>query len=152
MVKTSDPPASSPDSNRPTMWRTASRAVKKAPSRLTRSTRRHSSAVMSRKLGARPGTPALTKHESMRPSSPTVSAIAAVTASSSPTSHTTAITSPPWAAICSTATSFLVALVPHTATAAPCSANPAAIPNPMPLLPPVTSATWPLRSKSTDGR
>ncbi len=43
----------------PTQWRTASWQVKKAPSRFTRITRRHSSAVISRKLGARPPTPAL---------------------------------------------------------------------------------------------
>ena len=47
----------------------ASRAVKNAPSRLTRITRRHSSLVISTKLGAWPPTPALTKHESIRPSS-----------------------------------------------------------------------------------
>ena len=50
---------------RPVCWAPRSRiagtvalTVWTTPSRLTRMTRRHSSAVISRKLGARPGTPA----------------------------------------------------------------------------------------------
>ncbi len=39
--------ASEPPPPRSTMWRAAARSVKKTPSRLTRSTRRHSSVVMS---------------------------------------------------------------------------------------------------------
>ena len=111
---------------------------------------------MSRNDDARPPTPALTKHESTRPSSPTVSAMAATTASWSPTSQITACTSPPNDASSSTAASFLAGLVPQMATAAPHSARPRANPRPMPLLPPVTSPTWPVRSKSLlmagDGR
>ncbi len=80
------------------MWRTASRAVKNAPSRLTLITRRHSSADMSTKLDARLLTPALTNTESIRPSSATVSAMPETTASSSLTSHTIENTSTSYAA------------------------------------------------------
>ena len=59
---------------------TASCAVKNAPSRLTRITRCHSSSLMPTKLGAWPPTPALTKHESMRPSAATVAAMLSMTA------------------------------------------------------------------------
>ena len=48
---------------------------------------------------------------------------------------------PTWAA------AFLVALVPQMATSAPASASARAMPRPMPLLPPVTRATLPVRSK-----
>ena len=44
------------------------------------------------------------------------------------------------------APSFFAALVPQMATSAPCSAKASAMPRPMPLLPPVTRATWPVRS------
>ena len=45
------------------------------------------------------------------------------------------------------ADAFLAALVPQMATSAPASATACAIPRPIPLLPPVTSATSPVRSK-----
>ena len=46
-----------------------------------------------------------------------------------------------------TAASFLAALRPATTTTAPHSARPRAMPRPMPPLPPVTTATLPVRSK-----
>src|SRR5207244_3540451 len=45
------------------------------------------------------------------------------------------------------AAAFLVGLVPQMATSAPASATARAMPRPMPLLPPVTRATCPVRSK-----
>ena len=38
-------------------------------------------------------------------------------------------------------------LVPHMHTFAPAEATPSAMPNPIPLFPPVTSTTFPERSK-----
>src|ERR1022692_4392853 len=44
---------------------------------------------------------------------------------------------------------FFSSLRPNTATAAPASANPSAMPRPIPPLPPVTMATRPVRSNNT---
>ena len=131
------------------MWRAAARKVKKAPSRLTLSTRRHSSLFISANEvpPLRPLTPALAKQPSTRPSTFTVSAKAASTAASSETSHTSARTLRPVSASSAWAAAFLVGLVPQIATSAPASASARAMPRPMPLLPPVTRATLPVRSK-----
>src|SRR5579871_905548 len=74
-----------------------------------------------------------------------MSPIPALTAPSSATSTMDACTSPDLL-IWSTARAFLSALVPQITTFAPCCARPSAIPRPMPPLPPVTSATLPVRS------
>ncbi len=52
----------------------------------------------------------------------------------------------PWVASVAFAASFLSALVPQMQTSAPACASASAMPRPMPLLPPVTSATLPERS------
>src|SRR6185295_15453801 len=132
------------------MCRAAARRVKKAPSRLTESTRRQSSVVISMNEATprRPGTPAFTKHESTRPSAPTVSANARSTAASSETSQRRASTRPPCLRSCSAAAVFLSSFVPQIHTAAPEAARPSAIPSPMPLFPPVIRATFPVRSNS----
>ena len=96
----------------------------------------------------RPPTPAFTKQASTRPSVATVSANARSTAASSPTSHTSVCTRPPCDRSRSAAAAFFSAFVPHTQTAAPAAANPSAIPRPIPLLPPVISATLSLRSNA----
>src|SRR5882724_10319870 len=130
------------------MWREAVRKVKKAPSRFTLITRRHSAVAILAKPAAppRPLTPALAKQESTRPSALTVSAKARSTAASSATSQRSAIALPPWERSCFSAAAFLSSLVPQMQTDAPARASPSAMPRPMPLLPPVTSATLPVRS------
>ena len=45
---------------------------------------------------------------------------------------------------------FFSSLRPHTATAAPASANPSAMPRPIPPLPPVTMATRPVKSNNVE--
>src|SRR6185437_11524622 len=57
-------------------------------------------------------------------------------------------TRPPCLRSCSAAAEFFAGLVPQIHTAAPAAARPSAIPSPIPLLPPVTSATLPLRSNA----
>src|SRR5262249_60931267 len=88
----------------------AVRNVQSAPSRLTFSTRRHSSPLISRKEAVpRPLTPALAKQPSTRPSLAIVSAKAASTACSLETSHSSTCTLPP---------------LPPTSTLAPPSSSP----------------------------
>src|SRR6185436_6759991 len=141
-------PTSTPPPPRATMCRAAARNVKKAPSRLTFSTRRHSSLLISRNEAVpRPLTPALAKQPSIRPSLLRVSAKAASTAFSSETSHSSATTLRAPAASSDFAAAFFFALVPQIATSAPAWASARAMPRPMPLLPPVTRATLPVRSK-----
>src|SRR5688572_21521835 len=94
----------------------------------------------------RPLTPALAKQESTRPKALTLSAKARSTAASSATSQRSAIALPPCDWSCVSAAAFLSSLVPHTQTEAPARASPSAMPRPIPLLPPVTSATLPVRS------
>src|SRR5262245_42433934 len=141
-------PTRTPPSPRSTMCRAAVRNVWNAPSRLTLSTRRHSSPLISRKeVVPRAYTPALAKQPSTRPSLPTVWAKAASTALASATSHSSASTLLPLAASSASAAAFLLAFVPQIATSAPAWTIARAMPRPMPLLPPVTRATLPVRSK-----
>ena len=86
---------------------------------------------------ASPPTPALANTESTRPSSARVCAIAAVTWASSATSQRTPIARPSSAQAWAVRSSSQA----HTATVAPASTSPRARPNPMPRLPPVTTAT-----------
>ena len=72
----------------------------------------------------------------------------AATASASPTSQMRASTFVPWRSNCSLAAAFFVSFVPQIQTSAPAWARPSAKPSPMPELPPVTSATVPLRSNA----
>src|SRR3954454_9458332 len=146
MADTDDTATMAPPSRRATMCRAPSRIVSMAPSRLTAITRRHSSIVMSRMLDPFPDTPALAKTLSTLPRAATVAANDSTIWASSRTSHCSTWTLPPMAASCSPAAAFLAGLVPQMATAAPARARPDAIPSPMPLLPPVTRATWPVRS------
>src|SRR5207244_889228 len=94
----------------------------------------------------RPLTPALAKKASTRPRALTVSPKQRSTAASSLTSQRMARALPPWPWICLRAAAFLSSLVPQMQTVAPACAIASAMPSPMPLLPPVTSATLPLRS------
>ena len=103
--------------------------------------------MKSSKLGAPPPMPALAKHESTLPSASRVSAKAASTWASSPTSQRTATVFVPNVARASAAAAFLASFVPQMATSAPAWARASAMPRPMPLLPPVTRAACPLRSK-----
>src|SRR5215468_9083927 len=103
---------------------------------------------MSRKVAVpRPLTPALAKQPSTRPSLAIVSAKAASTACSFETSHSSASTLRPVASSSTLAAAFFFAFVPQIATSAPAWASARAMPRPMPLLPPVTRATVPVRSK-----
>ena len=95
----------------------------------------------------RPDTPALATQLSTWPSTFTVSAKASITCFSSPTSTIWAWTLRPWRLSFSAAASFFSWRVPQMQTSAPASAIASAMPKPMPPLPPVTSATLPLRSK-----
>ncbi len=129
------------------IWAATARTVKNAPSRFTDITRRHSWAVsVSMLVGCGP-TPALAKQESMRPNCSRVASSPAATASSSLTSTTNDPTgASPRPVSSAAAVSFLAALVPQMTTAAPALRSPRAIPSPIPPLPPVTTATWPVRS------
>ena len=84
----------------------------------------------------------------MRPSSLATRATMAATAALSVTSATTDIALTPRARKSAAAASDFASLRPTTATSAPASASPRAMPRPMPPLPPVTMATLPARSKS----
>src|SRR5205085_7393147 len=85
---------------------------------------------------------------SIRPSSLPTRSIIADTAALSVTSVATAIALTPRLRRSSTAAADLASLRPTTAISAPASASPRARPRPMPPLPPVTTATLPLRSNS----
>src|SRR3954447_4563809 len=112
-----------------------------------RVTRCHSALVISRKVWPpRLETPALAKQPSTWPNSSSVRAKAASTAASSPTSHCSARIFRPVAFSVSAAAAFFATLVPQIAMSAPACAMAWAMPRPMPLLPPVTSATLPVRS------
>src|SRR4051795_7374227 len=139
-MPTSDPPPLS------IIWRAAPCSVRNAPSRLTEVTRRNSSSVMSTNGVAPEPPPALAKHGSTRPSSATVEANAASTAAGSETSHSTARTRVPCWASRSRAAALRSVSRPQIARSAPACARPSAMPRPIPPLPPVTTATWPLRS------
>src|SRR3712207_5678257 len=103
---------------------------------------------MSTKLDAAPETPALAKQLSTRPRASTVRAKTSCTAARSPTSHWKATTLVPNRSRASAAVAFFSSFVPQMATSAPAPASPSAKPSPMPLLPPVTTAQWPLRSNN----
>src|SRR4051812_36748533 len=139
-MPTSEPPPPS------IIWRAAPCSVRNAPSRLTEVTRRNSARDISTNGVAPEPTPALAKHESIRPSSPTVETKAVSTDAGSATSHSTACTRVPCAASRSRAAALRSVSRPQIAMSAPARARPSAIPSPMPPLPPVTTATWPLRS------
>ena len=83
---------------------------------------------------------------SIRPSSPATRLAMAATASLSVTSAITAIALAPPCSSSATASADLASLRPTTAIAAPACASPRAMPSPMPPLPPVTTATLPVRS------
>ena len=128
------------------MCLTASRKVQNTPSMLTANTYRHSCVVMSSKRVAPEPTPALANTESTWPKASTVAANASTTATSSETSTGRARTSPPCEAITLAASSLRDSVLPQIATSAPACASALAIARPMPLLPPVTRATFPVRS------
>src|SRR5215468_2951786 len=92
--------------------------------------------------------PALLTRMSSRPRRATVSAtiLRHWVSSATLTSSTTVLT-PSWASSAAAASAFLT-LRPAMATVAPAWARPRAMPRPMPPLPPVTTATLPVRSKS----
>ena len=95
--------------------------------------------------------PELAKQESIRPKRSSVAVNAASIAASSPTSQMNPSASAPRDLSRSTAATFLSAFVPQTAIDAPALAIPSAIPSPIPELPPVTRATWPVRSNGFCG-
>ena len=100
----------------------------------------------SEKEGAPPPTPALATTVSMRPIFSTASTMPAATASSSATLTTWVSTRTPIGFSCASASAFFCALEPQTTTSAPAWASASTMPKPMPPLPPVTSATFPVRS------
>src|SRR5512147_1090710 len=114
-------------------------------------TRRHSSNGISSNGWPRPPTPAFAKQPSMRPCASRVAANAVATASASATSHLCAETFVPYPARRSTAAAFFSLFVPQMQMSPPACAIPSAMPRPMPLLPPVISATLPDRSKGANG-
>ena len=78
-------------------------------------------------------------------SSTTLPAISAISPSEQ-TSQRTARARPPASSSSAAAAAFFSSLRAAMATVAPAAARPRANPRPMPLLPPVTMATLPLRS------
>ena len=141
---------SRPPPPRSIMWRVAARKVKKTPSRLIPITRRQVS-VGNSWNGAPPPAPAFAKQASTLPKCSTVSAKASSTRDSSETSQRSASTRVPCCSSCEAAAAFFSSLVPQMQMSAPDCARPSAMPRPIPLLPPVMSATFPLRSNGANG-
>jgi hypothetical protein len=79
------------------------------------------------------------------------SAIPPTTAASSETSTACTSTSPPYALSRASAAAFFSGFIPQITTLAPAWARPSAMPRPMPPLPPVIRATFPVRSKGLYG-
>src|SRR4051794_38334397 len=90
--------------------------------------------------------PALANSESTLPCRRRVLAMAASIWASSPMSHRSHVASTPRAESSATAFSLRSSLRAQIATEAPASATPFARPSPMPVLPPVTTTTRPVRS------
>src|SRR5690348_15456414 len=90
--------------------------------------------------------PALANRQSTLPCRSSVDAIAASICTSSPMSQRSDVAVTPSDDSSATAFSFRFSLRAQTATAAPACATPFASPRPMPVLPPVTTTTLPLRS------
>src|SRR5581483_5319024 len=140
-----DTPTSDPPCPCSTRTLAASRRHKKAPSRLTWSTRRHSSSDISVNRFL-PAVPALATRQSRRPKRSSVWRMAPATSSSSPTSHWNPAAAAPSPSSSATASALRSARRDQTATEPPARATPRAMPSPMPLLPPVTTTTRPERS------
>src|SRR5689334_21726325 len=120
----------------------------KTPSRLVANIVRHSSSVRSMKdLRPPPPMPALAKQPSTRPKMSSVAFIAALTEAGSVTSQTRVSTLPDSPAMLAAAALFLSALRPQIETLQPWPASACAMPSPIPPLPPVITATRPVRSK-----
>src|SRR6266702_629856 len=93
--------------------------------------------------------PALLTRMSIPPSSSLTRATIAATAALSVTSATTEMALAPLRSNSTTAAADFASLRPTIAIAAPASANPLAMPSPMPPLPPVITATLPMRSNGS---
>src|SRR4051812_25466933 len=93
--------------------------------------------------------PALFTRMSRRPNAATVSSTIRATSAALVTSTATARALAPRSISSRTAASDFLALRAATTTAAPAAARPRAMPSPMPPLPPVTTATLPLRSNTS---
>src|ERR1700691_2767534 len=94
-----------------------------------------------------PPMPALAKQPSTRPKRSSVAAIAALTEAGSLTSQMRVSILPAPPAIDAAAFWFLPALRPQIEMSQPAAASACAMPRPMPPLPPVMTATRPVRSK-----
>src|SRR3981189_998121 len=109
---------------------------------------RHCSSVRSMKAcRPPPPIPALAKQPSTRPKLSRVAAIAVLTEAESLTSQMAVCTLPEQPAIVAAALLFFSGLRPQIETLHPAAAGACAMPRPMPPLPPVTTATRPVRSK-----
>src|SRR5689334_11184524 len=95
--------------------------------------------------------PALAKQPSTRPNASSVAAIAFPTDAGSLTSQMRVSTLPGPFAMLAAAALFFSALRPQIETLQPLDARACAMPRPIPLLPPVTTATRPDRSKMLMG-
>src|SRR6202163_2368645 len=95
--------------------------------------------------------PALAKQPSTRPNFSSVAAIADLTDAPSLTSQMRVSTLPAQAAMVTAALLFLSALRPQIETLHPAAASACAMPSPMPPLPPVMTATRPVRSNRLIG-
>src|SRR4051795_770142 len=146
-VATSRPKAS-PAVARSVMCRAAAWNTWKTPSRLVANMLRHCSSVRSMKAcRPPPPMPALAKHPSTRPNRSSVALIADLTDAGLLTSQTTLSSLPAEPAMLASAFLFLSALRPQMDTLQPAAARACAMPRPIPPLPPVMTATRPVRSK-----
>src|ERR1700722_15604890 len=113
---------------------------------------RHCSSVRSMKAWRPPPPiPALAKQPSTRPNVWSVAAIADFTEAGSLTSQMRLSILPAQPAMVAAAVLFLSALRPQIETLHPAAASACAMPRPMPPLPPVMTATRPVRSKMLIG-
>src|ERR1700676_648614 len=109
---------------------------------------RHCSSVRSMKAcRPPPPMPALAKQPSTRPNRSRAAAIADLTEAGSLTSQIRVSTLPAHPAMVAAALLFFSALRPQIETLHPAAASAWAMPSPIPPLPPVMTATRPLRSK-----
>jgi hypothetical protein len=115
---------------------------------LVANTLRHCSSVRSMKACRLQSTmPALAKQPSSRPNRSRVAAIADLTEAASLTSQMRVSTLLAQPAMVAAAFLFFSALRPQIETLHPAAASACAMPRPMPPLPPVMTATRPVRSK-----
>ena len=143
MMLTIAPPRGAPwPSSSSIHWVMHSRAIRKPPVRLLRTTASQPLALIAAS-GEGNWPPALLTRASIRPWASSTAATVACTAASSRMSAACTEQLPPTASISRFTASSFSSVRPTIATRAPSDASSCAVQRPMPEPPPVTRATWP---------